>query len=65
MSDSGGILGPWRQAEPLFWRDGGHGMVFRGPGGRLLLALHSPNEHLKERPRFCEIAERDGVLAAL
>ncbi len=57
-----GILGPWRQAEPLFWKDGGHGMVFRDLQGRLLLTLHSPNEHLLERPFFYPLEEKDGVL---
>ena len=61
-SDSGGIDRPWRQLEPLFMRDGGHGMIFRCPDGRLFLTLHSPNEHLKERPRFHEVEEADGGL---
>lgn len=62
VSDSGGIEGPWRQVEPLFWRDGGHGMVFRDRDGALLLALHSPNEHLMERPRFFPVMERGDML---
>ena len=61
-SDSGAIRGPWRQVEPLFMADGGHGMVFETLDHRLLLALHSPNEHLLERPHFYPVAERDGVL---
>jgi hypothetical protein len=61
-SESGAIAGPWRQVEPLFMRNGGHGMVFRGPDGALRLALHSPNEHLKERPRFIPVEEHDGQL---
>lgn len=61
-SDSGSIAGPWRQVEPLFMENGGHGMAFRGPDGGLRLALHSPNEHLKERPRFIPVEERDGRL---
>ena len=65
VSESGEIDGPWRQVEPLFWRDGGHGMVFRGLDGRLLLTLHSPNEHLMERAHFYPIEEKDGRLAAL
>ena len=62
ISDSGDILGPWRQAEPLFMADGGHGMLFRALDGRLLLALHSPNEHLMERPVFVEVEERSGMI---
>ena len=62
ISDSGDILGPWRQVDPLFMADGGHGMLFRARDGRLLLALHTPNEHLKERPVFVEVEERGGML---
>ena len=65
MSESGTVQGPWKQVEPLFWRDGGHGMVFRDLQGRLMLTLHSPNEHLLERPCFYPIEERDGVLCAI
>ena len=61
-SESGGIAGPWRQVEPLFRQNGGHGMVFRRLNSELYLALHSPNEHLKERPRFIPVEEHDGQL---
>jgi len=61
-SESGGIEGPWKQLEPLFMRDGGHGMLFNGPDGILRLTLHSPNEHLMERPRFYEVEEAEGTL---
>ena len=62
VSESGDIKGPWRQIEPLFMEDGGHGMVFRDRAGGLFLALHSPNEHLKERPVFHPVAEDGGRL---
>lgn len=52
ISSNGDIDGTFTQAEPLFWNDGGHGMVFRALDGQLYLTLHSPNEHLKERPCF-------------
>ena len=64
ISAGGSILGPWEQAEPLFRQDGGHGMVFRDLNGQLTLTLHSPNEHLMERPFFYPICERNGRLAA-
>ena len=60
---SGGIEGPWEQVQPLFMKDGGHGMIFRSREGQLFLVLHSPNEHLLERPRFYPVEERDGLLA--
>ena len=47
--------GHFIQKEPLFTKDGGHGMLFRTPEGGLRLALHSPNTHLAERPRFIPV----------
>ena len=62
VSESGGLLGPWRQLEPLFLADGGHGMVFRGFDGQLRLTLHTPNLHLREHPALYPVEERDGRL---
>ncbi|MBE5804823.1 MAG: glycoside hydrolase [Clostridiales bacterium] len=62
VSDNGGITGRFTQAEPLFMDDGGHGMVFRALDGQLYLTLHSPNEHLLERPHFHPIEEKNGTL---
>lgn len=62
QSESGDITGPFRQVQPLFDRDGGHGMIFRALDGRAMLALHSPNTHLQERPRFYPLTEKDGGL---
>lgn len=57
-SRTGTVLGPWHQAEqPLWPRDGGHGMVFHGPEGRLYLTLHHPNRTPQERARFIEVVE--------
>jgi len=59
----GGVHGPWVQdPEPLFRRDGGHGMIFRTLEGRLMLTLHSPNETPLERPYFFPLEERVGKL---
>lgn len=61
VSDNGDITGRFHQAEPLFREDGGHGMVFRSLEGQLYLTLHSPNEHLQERPILIPLTEsRDG-----
>ena len=54
-SRSGEIDGPFDQLPPLFTQDGGHGMIFRDRDGRTLLALHRPNEHLKEHPVFIPV----------
>lgn len=62
-SDNGDITGSWILEEDLlFERDGGHGMIFRTLEGQLMLALHSPNETLQERPHFYPLEERDGRL---
>jgi arabinan endo-1,5-alpha-L-arabinosidase len=55
-SATGSITGPWiHDKEPIFSRDGGHGMIFRAFDGQLYLTLHSPNEKLKEHPVFIEL----------
>ncbi len=57
----GGLLGPWHQAdEPLFSADGGHGMLFDGPGGERFLTVHSPNATPLERALFAPVVESDG-----
>ncbi|MGC4073612.1 MAG: glycoside hydrolase family 43 protein [Nibricoccus sp.] len=63
-SDDGTLRGPWRQQpEPLFSRDGGHGMIFRTFDGRLMLTLHQPNKTPNERAQFFELEETsDGLL---
>ena len=55
VSGNGDITGRFTQADPLFWEDGGHGMLFRGADQQLYLALHSPNAHLQERPHFLPV----------
>ena len=55
LSESGEITGHYRQLPPLFTENGGHGMLFRDLKGRTMLALHRPNEHLKERPLFLPV----------
>jgi hypothetical protein len=66
VSESGTILGPWRQSPaPLFGKDGGHGMLFRDFDGRLLMTLHTPNETPHERPTWVEVAEQAGGLVVL
>ncbi|MCL2248015.1 MAG: glycoside hydrolase family 43 protein [Oscillospiraceae bacterium] len=63
ISDSGNILGPWKQSpEPLFGKDGGHGMIFRAYDGRLLLTVHTPNKTPNERAMFVELEETDDGL---
>ena len=56
VSESGDILGPWRQVEkPFFPADGGHGMAFRRLDGKLVYTLHYPNEKYKEHPIFVDL----------
>ncbi len=57
-SETGDVTGPWHQvAEPLWGKDGGHGMIFKAFDGRLFLTLHTPNNTPNERPVFVEIEE--------
>ncbi len=53
-----GITGPWHQVkDPLFKKDGGHGMIFESYDGRLLLSIHQPNNTPDERPLFLEVTD--------
>lgn len=64
-SDNGEIDGNWIQCkEPLFDKDGGHGMVFTDKDGKLNFIMHSPNRpQFAERPVLKEIYEtEDGFL---
>ena len=64
LSDNGEIDGHFTQIDPLFLKDGGHGMIFRDMAGQPYLTLHSPNQKLKERPVFIPLKVReDGLLA--
>ena len=57
-SATGRVLGPWRQQkEPLFEKNGGHGMIFRTLEGQLRLVLHSPNGGGLERAHLFEIED--------
>jgi beta-xylosidase len=58
-SANGAIDGLWiQQPEPLWSRDGGHGMLFRAFDGRLFLTLHQPNNTPHERAIFREVEEQ-------
>ncbi len=63
LSESGSILGPWQQSlQPIFGKDGGHGMLFRDFNGRLWMTLHHPNDSPNERPTWLEVVElEDGI----
>ena len=62
-SASGEILGPWEQIpQPLFVKDGGHGMLFRTFDGQLLLSFHQPNRTPDERAQFFLLRETDDGL---
>ena len=55
VSDNGDINGHFSQKDPISPENGGHGMLFRTFEGELMLALHSPNTHLLERPCFMPV----------
>ncbi|MCD8381200.1 MAG: hypothetical protein LUC95_13005 [Lachnospiraceae bacterium] len=48
-----------QQKELLFLQNGGHGMIFKTREGRIMLAIHSPNERYQERPVFLELEEKE------
>lgn len=58
-SPSGSILGPWIQRdEPLWARNGGHGMILRTSSGSDLLVFHWPNDTPNERVRIVPVTVR-------
>ena len=61
-SATGRVAGPWGCHEPLFMGDGGHGMMFETFDGRLMLALHQPNEGPLERMKLFEVREAEAGL---
>ncbi len=62
ISDSGKLAGPWRQqAEPLYQKDGGHGMLFQTFDGKLMMVLHSPNNR-GAQPRIFELEDTGETL---
>ncbi|MFV0342409.1 MAG: glycoside hydrolase family 43 protein [Anaerocolumna sp.] len=66
ISEAGNIEGPWKHAEELLYtKDGGHGMIFQTFEGKLLLALHTPNHTLEERPIFLPLEEREQMIYVL
>lgn len=61
-SDNGEIDGNWIHEDPMFDKDGGHGMIFDDYEGKKYLILHSPNENPLERPVLFEITEENGTI---
>lgn len=64
LSKSGSVYGPWEHCEPLFRKDGGHGMLFRDFSGQLRFVLHQPNHSPDERAVFFTLQKENGVWSA-
>lgn len=62
ISDSGKLAGPWRQQdEPIYAKDGGHGMLFTTFEGTLMMVLHSPNNR-DAQPHMFEMQDTGKTL---
>lgn len=63
-SATNSVCGPWIQdKEPLFSKDGGHGMIFESFDKHLFLVLHSPNgPGGAERAKFFELVDTGETL---
>ena len=62
-SDNGEITGNWKHCDnPLFEKDGGHGMIFTDFNGEEYFIYHYPNITLKERPVLKKIIAENGAL---
>ena len=65
ISDSGKLASSWRQqAEPLYQKDGGHGMLFTTFDGKLLMVLHSPNNR-GAQPHIFELEDTGETLKVI
>lgn len=65
-STTGKVTGPWVHDEnPIYHKDGGHGMLFQTFDNRLMLTLHAPNKTPLERPVFIPIAEDKGTITVM
>ncbi|WP_400244483.1 glycoside hydrolase family 43 protein [Niallia sp. JL1B1071] len=63
-SESGDVKGPWNHDDqPIFGKDGGHGMLFETFAGELKLVIHAPNDTPNERPMFFSVSEDNGTLS--
>jgi len=62
FSESGKISGPWQKHMPIYTQNGGHGMIFRTLGDKLVLALHQPNSTNLERLHLFEIIDTGDIL---
>lgn len=63
-STTGKIKGPWKQQqEPIFNKNGGHGMLFKTLDGKLCLVIHAPNSPSgKERAHIFQIEDTGETL---
>ena len=62
VSPSGRLAGPWQQqAEPLYQKDGGHGMLFTTFEGQLMMVLHAPNNR-RARPHLFKMEDTGETL---
>ena len=62
ISSSGKLAGPWQQQdEPVYQKDGGHGMLFTTFDGKLMMVLHSPNNR-GAQPHIFELEDTGETL---
>ncbi|MBQ9045009.1 MAG: family 43 glycosylhydrolase [Oscillospiraceae bacterium] len=59
-SDTDELTGKWTpDAELLYDRNGGHGMIFRDQAGQYQMCLHQPNTFRREHPTFYPLEYRN------
>ena len=65
-SASGLLSGPWvQQDEPLWARNGGHGMIFTDAHGVSRLLFHWPNDTPDERVKLVRVENADKTIRLL
>lgn len=62
-SSNGDIDGEWTVLqEPLYCKDGGHGMVFKNEAGEDCFVIHGPNVHPMERAHIFTLNRKKGFV---
>lgn len=65
-SASGSIQGPWTQKDqPLWSKNGGHGMILRASSGRDYMVFHWPNDTPHERVKLIEVEIKEDNIGIL
>jgi GH43 family beta-xylosidase len=61
-SESGKVCGPWNEQRVIYRKNGGPGMICKTFDGKLMVALHQPNNSPDERLHLHELVDKGDEL---